>query len=89
MKNQTTYDLHETAGYQLSDYYDSTTKRFIDVIEANKETFGSFSGIEIVVVIGHSLSVVDNPYFKEIISNNKNMTNMKWYISWHNTSDIK
>lgn len=89
MKNQATYYLHETAGYQLGDYYDSTTKKFSDVIEANKETFASLLDIETVVVIGHSLSVVDYPSFKEIISNNKDMTNMKWYISWHNTSDIK
>lgn len=89
MENQTTYDLHETAGYQLGNYYDSTAKKSNNVIEANKETFASLSKIETVVVIGHSLSVVDFPYFKEIISNNRSMTNMKWYISWYSASDIK
>ncbi|CAM3287049.1 AbiH family protein [Filibacter tadaridae] len=89
MKNQTTYDLHETAGYQLSNYYESTAKKSNVVIEANKETFMSFSDVETVVVIGHSLSVVDYPYFKEIIRNNRNLSNMKWYISWYSASDIK
>ena len=33
MKNQIVYDLHETAGYHLSSYYDSTTKKSGDVIK--------------------------------------------------------
>jgi len=89
MKNQTAYDLHETAGYYLSDYYDSTTKKSGDVIKANKDRFVALSKVETLVVIGHSLSAVDYPYFKEIINNNQNVTNMKWYISWYSAGDLK
>jgi hypothetical protein len=89
MKNQTVYDLHETAGYHLSSYYDSTTKKSGDVIKANKDRFEALSEVDHVVVIGHSLSPVDYPYFKEIIKHNQNPTNMKWYISWFSSNDLK
>lgn len=89
MKNQTTYDLHETAGYQLGNYYYSTAKKSNVVIEANKLTFMAYTDIDTVVVIGHSLSVVDYPYFKEIIKENKKSSDMKWLISWYSADDIK
>lgn len=89
MKSQTAYDLHETTGYYLSSYYSSTTKKSNDVIKANKERFISLSKKDTVVVIGHSLSAVDYPYFKEIISNNQNYANIKWYISWHSADTFK
>ena len=89
MKSQTAYDLHETAGYYLGDYYTSTTKKSGDVIKANKERFEALSNIENVVVIGHSLSEVDYTYFKELINYNQNRENMKWYISWHSAGAFK
>ncbi len=89
MKSQIAYDLHETAGYYLGNYYTSTTKKSNDVIKANKDRFVALSKVETVVVIGHSLSAVDYPYFKEIINNNQNYTNMKWYISWHSAGAFK
>lgn len=89
MKSQTAYDLHQTAGYYLGDYYTSTTKKSGDVIKANKERFEALSNIENVVVIGHSLSAVDYTYFKELINYNQNRENMKWYISWHSAGAFK
>lgn len=89
MKNQTTYDLHETAGYHLSSYYESTTKKSGDVIKANKDRFLALSQVENVAVIGHSLSPVDYPYFQEIINHNRNATNMQWHVSWYNADDLK
>ncbi|MDD2300118.1 MAG: hypothetical protein PHU69_10825 [Fermentimonas sp.] len=40
-------------------------------------------------VIGHSLSDVDYPYFKEIIKYNRDSTEMKWCISWHSVDDLR
>jgi hypothetical protein len=37
IKNQTVYDLRETAGYGLIEYYDATTKKLDDVIKDNKD----------------------------------------------------
>lgn len=89
MKNQTMHDLHETAEYHLGNYYNSIIKKFDDVIKANKERFEALSEVEHVVVIGHSLSSVDYPYFKEIINHNQKSMNMKWYISWHSVDDLR
>ena len=38
--------------------------------------------------MGHSLSVVDYPYFKEIINNNFNKENLLWQISYYNNEDL-
>ena len=81
--------MRETAGYGLVEYYDTTTKKSDDVIKNNKDKFKNLTYIENVVVIGHSLSQVDYPYFKEIIKHNKNATNMEWYISWYSSGDLK
>ena len=89
IKNQTEYDLSETARYGLAGYYDATTKKSADVIEDNKDKFKNFRYIEDVVVIGHSLSQVDYPYFKEIIKYNQNSAAMNWHISWYSSGDLK
>lgn len=89
IKNQTAYDLYETAAYNLGGYYNATTKKSDDVIKTNKDRFKILSGVEHVVLIGHSLSQVDYPYFKEIINQNQNAANMKWYISWFSARDLK
>jgi len=89
IKNQTEYDLRETAGYGLIKYYDATTKKSADVIKDNKDKFENFRYLENVVVIGHSLSQVDYPYFKEIIRHNQNVAAMNWHISWYSSGDLK
>jgi len=89
IKNQTEYDLRETAGYGLIEYYDATTKKSDDVIKDNKDKFEKFRYIENVVVIGHSLSQVDYPYFREIIKHNQNAAAMNWHISWYSSGDLK
>lgn len=89
IKNQTAYDLSETARYGLAGYYDATTKKSADVISDNKDEFENFRHIEDVVVIGHSLSQVDYPYFKEIIKYNQNSAAMNWHISWYSSGDLK
>jgi hypothetical protein len=89
IKNQTAYDLRETAGYGLIEYYDATTKKSADVIKDNKDKFENFRYIENVVVIGHSLSQVDYPYFKEIIKHNQNAADINWHISWYSSGDLK
>lgn len=59
------------------------------MIKANEDRFESISKVETIIVIGHSLSAVDYPYFKEIINNNKNIKETKWYISWHGVGSLK
>lgn len=89
IKNQTSYDLHETAGNHLGTYYHFTSKKSSDVIKTNKDRFVALSNMEDVIVIGHSLSSVDYPYFKEIIKYNSDNSRLRWYISWHSIDGLK
>lgn len=68
-------------------WYDEETTKKTDEIMANHHTFfASLSHIENIVVIGHSLSSVDYPYFKEII---KNTNNANWIINWFSSRDLE
>lgn len=89
VKNQTAYDLRETAGYGLIDYYDDTTKKSTDVIKDNKDKFETFTQAENIIVIGHSLSQVDYLYFKKIIKHNHRAADINWYISWYSSEDLE
>lgn len=84
--NQTSYDLYETASKHVVDYYDATTKKSDEIIKKYEDYFEGFADIENIIVIGHSLSYVDYPYFREIIRKVKRVT---WNISWHSASDLK
>lgn len=77
----------EIAAEQWITYYDEmTSKKSPEIIATNKEFFGKLSDVEHVIVIGHSLSSVDDPYFKEIMKNAKNAT---WQIGWHSLDGVK
>ncbi|AGL03681.1 hypothetical protein Desgi_4443 [Desulfoscipio gibsoniae DSM 7213] len=86
-KSQMRYDvINNTVGI-IEDYYDNSAKKTSDVLAKNQQYFKSLENIRSIVVIGHSLSDVDYPYFKEIIKFNRNSTEVKWHISWHSVDD--
>lgn len=88
-KSQMRYDaINNTVGL-IEDYYESSAKKTNDVLVKNQVYFKSLENIKEIVVIGHSLSQVDYPYFKEIIKNNTNSIELKWYISWYSSEDLK
>ena len=66
---------------------ESTTKNTKQIIVENQEFFEKLSDIETIVVVGHSLSLVDYPYFREIIKCNQNKAN--WLITWHSSRDLE
>lgn len=78
--------LEGTTRY-LVDYMASTTKNTKQLIAENQEFFENVTTVETIMVIGHSLSLVDYPYFREIIKYNQNKAN--WLITWHSSRDLK
>jgi len=48
--------------------------------------FESLSSVQRIIVIGHSLSSVDWPYFAEIMNHTHQV---HWYLSWHGQEDSK
>lgn len=88
-KSQVRYDgINNMVGI-IEDYYDDSAKKTEDVLNKNKNYFETLEYVKDIVVIGHSLSDVDDPYFRQIINNNKDKSNINWYFSWHSISGLK
>lgn len=75
----------ETAATEAAWYDDSTTKNCVEIIKNHKDFFDGLTGVNEILVIGHSLSKVDYPYFKEV----KKTCNAKWVIGYHSYDDMK
>ncbi|NLK52992.1 MAG: hypothetical protein GX295_11225 [Syntrophomonadaceae bacterium] len=88
-KSQMRYDAINNTVRMIEEYYENSAKKTNDVLVTNQQYFKSLEGIKDIVVIGHSLSVVDYPYFKEIIKYHRNSNGIKWQISWHSPDDIR
>ncbi len=71
----------------IEEYYEESLKKTRDVLDKYKEYFNKLDSIEHIVVIGHSLSNVDYPYFEEIINNVP--SNINWYFTYYNDYDIE
>ncbi len=82
------YDAINNTVRLIEDYYENSAKKTSDVLSMNQSYFKSLEGIKEIVVI-HSLSEVDYPYFKEIIKYNTNSSELKWYISWYSADGLK
>ena len=75
----------DTAAREAAWYDESMTKKCDDIIKNHKQFFDGLSDIEEIYVIGHSLSEVDYPYFKEICKK----SDAKWSIGFHSLDDMK
>lgn len=78
----------EIGTQQWITYYEEVfTKHTPEIIEENKDFFEGLTGITDIIVIGHSLSEVDYPYFKEIFRQNGDRA--EWHIGYHSLDDMK
>lgn len=71
----------------LDDYFVETYKSTETIIKENIDFFDRFKGLETIYVFGHSLSVVDRPYFEEIIKR-IDKDKIIWKVSFHNKKDL-
>lgn len=71
----------------LDDYFVETYKSTETIIKENADFFDSLKDLEAIYVFGHSLSVVDKPYFKEIIKR-IDKDKIVWKVSFHNKKDL-
>jgi hypothetical protein len=65
--------------FEASKLYDNF-KNTAQVISSNSQFFSSISDIEKIIIIGHSLSDIDMPYFKEIVKKAVNVR--EWKITY-------
>ena len=71
----------------LRQYYNKASKNTDLIIQENQTYFESLKDIKRVVIFGHSLSVVDEKYYHEIISKVNN--NCKWFIFFRDETEVK
>lgn len=71
----------------IDEYFKSTYKPTKDIIQANRSFFDSLKSIEEVYVLGHSMSAVDLPYFKEL-ANSINKDVVKWTVSYYGDAEL-
>lgn len=80
------YDYsYSSAKSELLTYFTKSFKNTAQIIEENKAFFNSINDVDSTLVLGHSLSDVDEAYFKEIIKRVK-ATN-KWTVSYYGDSE--
>lgn len=72
----------------IDNYFNSTYKKTQEIIRKNNHFFKSLKRVKNVLVLGHSMSKVDFPYFKKIIDCiDKEKT--RWKISVRNPEDLE
>nr|VFJ86347.1 MAG: Bacteriophage abortive infection AbiH [Candidatus Kentron sp. H]VFJ95350.1 MAG: Bacteriophage abortive infection AbiH [Candidatus Kentron sp. H]VFK01158.1 MAG: Bacteriophage abortive infection AbiH [Candidatus Kentron sp. H] len=66
----------------INDYFRTTFKNSRKIIAENSVFFQSLTGVSKIIVLGHSLSQVDEAYFKEIVEN-VDINNVRWVVTYH------
>lgn len=78
------YDFaYESGKQEILNYFKKSYKYTDSIIEENENYFNYLNDIQEVFVLGHSISHVDQPYFKKIIDSISNK-NVKWTASYYN-----
>lgn len=72
----------------ISDHDDLLTKHSSQIIEQHHKFFDGLSGINEIVVIGHSLSQVDWDYFEAVCSGLKDKDAVHWCFGCHGLRDL-
>lgn len=76
------YDFaYESGKEELMKYFQMSYKPTNDIIGRYSSFFKNLFSIEKVIVLGHSLSSVDELYLKKVIENSKK--NVPWYVSYY------
>lgn len=75
-------------GNHMNWYEDAMTKHTKQIIKEHKDFFECQTDVRAVVTLGHSLSGVDWPYFKELIKSS-GLDNVKWKISFYSDDDLQ
>jgi len=70
----------------VDDYFIDTFKPTAKVIEKNAAFFAGLSDVDRIVVMGHSVSEVDHPYFEEVIAN-IDVNRVRWKVSYYGDLD--
>jgi hypothetical protein len=73
---------------RIEDYYEQSFKNFDKVLKMHESFISSLNKIKRIIVVGHSLSKVDMPYFEKILEVNDNPKNTQWEVSFHSDASL-
>jgi len=80
-------DVRVGGGYKLiDDYFADTFKPTDDIIEECQGFFSGLNEVTDVIVLGHSISEVDMPYFREIVKH-FDVDKVRWLVSFYGSPD--
>jgi len=80
-------DLRVVEGQEIvDDYFRDTFKPTAKVIEKNAAFFANLRDVDRIVVMGHSVSEVDHPYFEKVIAN-VDVNQVRWKVSYYGDLD--
>lgn len=71
----------------LDDYFIDTYKSTEKIINENKNFFDSLAYLKNINIYGHSMSLVDKPYYQEIVKR-IDLETVFWKVSFHNKNDL-
>lgn len=71
----------------LMQYFKDTFKPTKEIINNHLYFFNTIANVEEVIVLGHSISHVDLPYFYQIVKSVRN--DVKWTVSYYNGDEYK
>jgi hypothetical protein len=81
-------DPRVAEGNQILDsYFEQTYKSTERIIADNNQYFEKLNDLKEIYVLGHSLSVVDLPYFQKIIKH-IDKAKVKWKVSFYNKKEL-
>lgn len=86
MSDQFDYSI-ERGKDEVMQYFQKSFKPTQDVISQNTGFFNKLSQIETVFILGHSLSNVDLPYFREIAKHLSG--DVEWFVSYYGDSEME
>jgi len=80
------YDYsYEQAQFEILTYFERSHKFTQEIINQNSNFFDDLKGVKKIVVLGHSLADVDQPYFRKIIASVPD--NTLWIVTYHFDKD--
>ena len=81
------YYAQEAIQEAIEGYYENSMKRTHSIIDQHQSFFDSLKEVRKIVILGHSLSEVDMPYFDKI-ADSIMKDQVEWEISYHTQEDI-
>jgi hypothetical protein len=87
-RSEARYHAINFATERIEDYYEQSFKNFEKVLQTHQRFIASLNKIKRIIVIGHSLSKVDMPYFEKILEVNDDQKNIQWEVSFHSDANL-